>query len=160
MAWTMVDEFAGMQPIETVSDVQQHLLGVRCRARNAEQGECEFIYVKGLASVAVGEGVSYDGATGLLVRTVAATRGPVGIAMSALVANTYGWVQVFGKAICKVGTVASGGSVWATATPGTLDDATLTGALWSGASFKSATDTPATGFAYAQIAYPAMVGLG
>lgn len=160
MAWDIVDDFAGMQQITVASDVQNHKLGTRIRAIDPNQGECEFVYVAGLASTAIGEGVSYDSATGLIVRTIAATRGPVGIAMSALVASTYGWVQIYGKAICKVGTVVSGGQVFATATPGTLDDAVLTGALWGGASFKSATDTPATGFAYAMLAYPAMVGLG
>lgn len=160
MAFNFTDAAAGFQAITEVSTVQKHALGTRAVAYDVNQGECEFVYVKGLASTAVGEGVSYDSGNGTIVRVVAATRGPVGVAMSALVANTYGWIQVFGKAVVKTNTVVAGGQVYATAVAGTLDDAVLATALWLGASFKSADGTPAAGFAYAEIAYPSMVGLG
>lgn len=160
MAWNLIDQAAGWQQIDETSTVQNHRIGSRVRAFDETYGEGEFIYMKGLASTAVGELVVYDLKSKATTRAVTTSRGPCAVAMSANVANQYGWYQVFGSAVMKAGTVAAQAPVVATATAGTVDDAAVAGALVNGAVFKTADGTPSAGFAVAQIAYPHMSGLG
>jgi hypothetical protein len=56
----------------------------------------------------------------------------VGVAMSANVANQYGWYQITGKAVGKCLTqFADNGRVYITATAGSVDDASVAGdVLW------------------------------
>ena len=80
--------------------------------------------------------------------------------MSANVANQFGWYQISGAAVIKAGTVAANGSVYATATAGTVDDAVVSGDKVDGARFKTADGTPSAGFAYCQLARPSLNGNG
>lgn len=80
----------------------------------------------------------------------------IGIALTTTAANDYGFVQISGKAKVKAGTVAAGGSVFLTATAGTLDDAAVAGCQITGAKFSTADGTPAAGFAYAEINRPSL----
>jgi hypothetical protein len=56
-----------------------------------------YVYTKGVASLAAGDFVTFDG-TGATARSGATSTGPVGVAMSAnTAATTFGWVLVDGK---------------------------------------------------------------
>lgn len=149
--------FVGMQPISTVSTVQNHPLGTLIDAYDATYGWGKFIYLKGVASTAQGSWVKYnadDFTTSLLA---ANDIGPVAVAMSATVASTYGWYQVYGKTVGKALTgYADNGLVYATATAGSIDDAVVAGDRVKNALGASALDTPATGFAEFEIQWPFM----
>jgi hypothetical protein len=100
----------------------------------------ELIYLKGVASTAAGDLVTYD-ATGATARAAARGVGPVAVALSACVANEFGWYQVGGLAKVTSGTVASAKQLYLTATAGTVDDAVVAGDVVYGATSASADDT-------------------
>lgn len=160
MAYGVSEPRVGVQDISTTSTVQQHPIGTRIKGLDPVYGDAEFIYLKGLASTAVGELVIYDQNANTTKRAVAGDRGPAAVAMSANVANQYGWYQITGAAIIKAGTVAAAGNVYLTATPGTVDDATVAGDKVDGARFKTADGTPSAGFAIAMLDRPALNGNG
>lgn len=157
-SWAPVTHQIGVQPITEVSSTQQHPLGTRVRAvdRGTNQnGEGEFVYVKGVASGAAGSFVLIsedDYSTSLLA---ANDIGQVGILMAALVASTYGWAQVRGKAVGKVAAgFVDNANVYSTATAGTVDDAVVAGDRIKKCKGASAIDSPATGMAEFEIDYP------
>lgn len=122
---------------------------VGTRALDADGNE--YIYAPGVASVAVGSWVSFDDnlATTLLA---ANAKGRVGIAMAAIVADKYGWFQIYGKAVGKVlAGFVDGGLCYATATAGSVDDAVVAGDLVVGAVGRSAV---ASGVADIELSYP------
>ncbi len=149
-----------MQPIDSTSTTQNHPLGTHVKAvdkgKNAN-GEGEFVYAKGVANTAVGSWVTLhedDYSTTLLA---ANDIGQVGIAMSANVANQYGWYQVRGKAVGKaLSGYVDNALVYATATAGSVDDAVVSGDRVKKALGASALDAPATGMAEFEIDYPFM----
>lgn len=150
----------GWQPINETSTTQRHDLGLVVQAvdrgSNAN-GVGEFIYLKGVASTAVGSWVLIaedDFTTSLLA---ANDVGQVAIAMSANVASQYGWYQIKGKAVGKVlAAFADNGNVYATATAGSVDDAIVAGDRVKQAKGASAIDGPATGMAEMEIDRPFM----
>jgi hypothetical protein len=156
MPYTIIDNRLGLQPIESTETVAAHPVGTRCRAVDPTYGECEFIYLNGLASTAVGELVIYDTRAGTTKRAVAGDRGPCAIAMSANVANQFGWYQIAGSGPIRAGTVAANGNVYLTATAGQVDDAVVAGDKVDGARFKTADGTPAAGRAVVQLAFPSL----
>lgn len=96
-------------------------LGTKCTARNTTTGYVgEFVFLKGVASTVATSWVliSYDDhSTSLLADN---DIGPVGIAMAATVADTYGWYQIRGKASGKLAaSVNENVGLYATATAGT-----------------------------------------
>ena len=111
---------------------------------------------RALAGTAVGTTVDYDqylGTTAL--GPASAGSGPVAVAMSANVANQYGWYQIGGAAVVAVpaaATVVVGSDVHM-ATIGVVDDAARAGEQILNAKF-SASATPAANFAIAQISRP------
>lgn len=147
----------GIQSISVTSTVQNHPLGMRIRATDASYGEGEFIYLKGLAATAIGTVVTFnhdDGTTALLAANAI---GPVGVAMSANVADQYGWYQVYGKGVAKVlAAFADNANCYATATAGSIDDAVVAGDLVKNMKGASAIDTPATGLAEIEMQHPFM----
>ena len=117
----------------------------------------EFIYLKGVASTAVGSWVTYNPDDFSSTLLAANAIGPVAIAMSACVANEYGWYQVQGKAVGKVAAgFVDNANVYATATAGTADDAIVAGDRVKGAVGASAIGTPSAGLAEMEIARPFM----
>ena len=94
---------AGCQPIANTETSAKHPLGTIVRANDPTYGEGEFIYLLGVASTAVGSIVTYDPITYLT--TLCAVGGsiprPIAVAMSANVANQYGWYQISGVAVMK-----------------------------------------------------------
>ena len=144
------------QDIAVNSATQLLPLGTMVEATDPVYGAGEFIYLKGVASTAIGSVVTYnadDWSTALLAANAI---GPVAVAMSACVANEFGWYQIFGKAVVDSNTVADNANVYATATPGEVDDAVVAGDRVKGAKFASANGTPAAGFAECEIHYPFM----
>lgn len=155
MTFAQSDLPIGSQPIEATETTQKHALGFRCKAYDSTYLWGEFIYLKGVASTAVGSAVLYspdDYSTSLLA---ANDIGAVAFAMSANVANQYGWYQIFGKAVGKVAaSFADNGNCYSTATAGTIDDAVVAGDRIKNCKGASAIGTPSSGLAELEIMYP------
>jgi len=90
-----------------------------------------YVYLKGVASTAVGDAVVYDPTTFASARlsTSTAVAQPVAIAMVANTSATnYSWYQIYGLGTATAaGTVASGAYLQSTATTGQIDDTTTAG---------------------------------
>ena len=161
MAYSLTTQNIGAQPIADTSTVQNHPIGTIVRAIDPAYGEGEFIYLKGLASTAVGETVIYDTYANTTKRGVASDRGPAAVAMSANVASQYGWYQIKGAAVVKVAAAfAAAGACFLTATAGTVDDAVVATDKIDGMRGKTAIDTPTAGFAVVQMDHPSANGNG
>ena len=105
-----ISTLAGAQPIANTETTQKHQLGTIVRAWDPTYGEGEFIYLLGVGSTVVGSVVKYN-ATSYLTELITVSNGknkgvPVAVAMSANVANQYGWYQIGGNAVVKKTTVA------------------------------------------------------
>jgi hypothetical protein len=156
MAYTFAGSaVVGLQAIADTSTTQNHALGRIEKAVDDTYGAGEFIYLKGVASTAIGSWVTYnldDGSTALLVANAI---GPVAVAMSANVASQYGWYQISGKAVgLCLASYADNGLVWGTATPGSVDDAVVDGDMVHLAKGASAIGTPSGSFAEFEISRP------
>lgn len=160
MAYNINNPNSFPQLISDTSTTIQVPLGTRVKAYDPTYGEGEFIYLKGLASTAIGETVIFDQYANTTTRAVAGSRGPAAIAMSANVANQYGWYQISGSAVVKAATVAANARPYVTATAGTIDDAVVAGDAIDGARFKTADGTPSAGFAILQFDRPCLNGNG
>lgn len=157
MAFIVSSPLVGCQPIAVTSTTQLHPIGTVVRATDPTYGDGEFVYLAGVASTAVGDLVAYDQTS--TIRTVAATRGPVGVAMSANVASQYGWYQISGQAVVNVaGAVADNALVYSTSTAGNVDDAVVSGSQVDGAVFR--TSAAGAGTAVIMLDRPAMNGQG
>lgn len=134
--WQSIENFAVPQAIDSNSTVQKNPLGTVIRARDIstdDLGTGEFIYLPGVALNAVGlaNNFIYASYVTALVDTDAAASilGPVAIAMSASVANEFGWYQISGIANIKTwASVAIDKPLFPTSTAGSLDDVSLGGA--------------------------------
>lgn len=159
MAYVVTDTRLGVPQINVTETTAAPAvpLGTIIQAADPTLGNGEFIYLKGVASTAVGSWVTYnatDYSTELLAANAIA---PVAVAMSANVANQYGWYQISGKAVGKALTgYADNALVYATATAGSVDDAVVSGDRVKLAKGASAVDTPSAGLAYFEIHRPFM----
>lgn len=157
MTFSIINPIAGTQAIASTSTTAELPLGEIVVASDPAYGAGEFIYLKGVASTAVGSWVTYnadDGSTALLAANAI---GPVAVAMSANVADQYGWYQIGGKAVgLALAAFADNANVYATATAGSIDDAVVAGDRVKGAKGASAVGTPSAGFAEFEIARPFM----
>ena len=160
MAYAITTPLAGFQGIAITDTVQNHALGTIVTAVDPTYGAGEFVYLKGVASTAVGDAVIFNQYAGTTTRAVAGSRGPVGIAMSANVASQYGWYQISGSAVITCGTVAANAPLYVTSTAGTVDDAVVSGDKIDGCVSKTANGTPATGQLIAQLERPTLNGNG
>ena len=98
-----IHSLVGAQPITDHSTTQNHPLGLEVDATDPTYGPARFIYLLGVASTAVGSVVTFDAST---YQTVLSAVGgniprPIAVAMSANVANEYGWYQIVGQAVMK-----------------------------------------------------------
>jgi hypothetical protein len=160
MAYFISDLKVGAQLIEesrTVAQNASETLLSTVKAFDPTYGEGEFIYLIGVASTAVGDAVVYS-STGQTTRTLAASRGPVAIAMSANGAGARGWYQIRGLAVVNAATVVAETAAQLTATDGRLDDTTTATNYVDGAVWKGATGTPAANLAICAINYPVAQG--
>lgn len=157
MAYTVAANMLLGQNIADTSTTQKHELGLIVEAKDPTYGVGEFIYLLGAASTAVGSWVTYDQDGNTTTLLAANAIGPVAVAMSANVANQYGWYQISGKAIGKALTgFVDNANVYATATAGSVDDAVVAGDRVKLAKGASAVDTPSTGLAEFEIQRPFM----
>lgn len=151
----------GTQPINVTSTTQAHPLGTTMKAVDAVYGEGTFIYLAGVASTVAGDWVAYDTKAGTTVRTVAASVGPVAIAMSANVASQYGWYQVVGASVASTASAGTGAAnAWlkVTATDGRATVSGTSAIKIDGAVCTTAQDGPGSGFTGVQINWPAVNG--
>lgn len=146
------------QAIDENSSTQKAPLGTTIKAvdnASTSYGEGEFIYLQGVASTAIGSVVLYspdDYSTSL---ATADDKGSVAVAMSACVANEYGWYQIKGKGAAKVlASFADNADCYLTSTAGSVDDAIVSGDYITGMKGASAIDTPSTGLAEVELSYP------
>ena len=101
MAFAIISpNMVGAQPIAATTTTQNHPLGTTVRGVDPTYGEGEFIYLKGVASTAIGSPVIYNTATFATTLAPVGTNKPqpIAIAMSANVASQYGWYQIAGTA--------------------------------------------------------------
>ena len=141
----------------SVDTVRQFALGQRVHAVDAVYGVGEFIYMGGVASNTANSWVTFNQDNNAVVLLAANAIGPVGISMSAFLANQFGWVQIYGKAIGKALTgYLDNALVYATATAGSVDDAVVAGDRVKNALGGSAVGTPSAGLAEFEIYYPIM----
>ena len=148
------------QAIDETSTTQKAPLGMIVLAEDQATtgyGVGEFIYLKGVASTAVGSWVTIaDNQTTALATANAI--GQVAVAMSANVASQWGWYQIGGQAagLVLTGFVATGSDAFLTSTAGSLDDADVAGDFVLGAVPVSNIDTPSSGLAEFQLNRPSV----
>jgi len=143
------------QKIDENSTTQNVALGTIIKAKDAAYGAGEFIYLQGVASTVVGSVVTYANDDFSTALTVADAIGPVAIALSATVANEFGWYQISGKGAAKVlASFADNADCYLTATAGSIDDAVVAGDYITGMKGASAIDTPSTGLAEVELQRP------
>jgi phospholipase/lecithinase/hemolysin len=157
MAYTITTPRLGLQGIALTDTTQNHALGTIVNAVDPTYGEGEFIYLKGVASTVVGSVVDYD--SYLATTALAPATGGVGqvaVAMSANVANQYGWYQISGNAVVKAPNAMTVGAdvFMLAATPGSVDDAAVNGEQILNAKVAATTGTPSAGLAVVQISRP------
>ena len=136
------------KPLTQVDDSAEYSLLTRTQDADGN----EYIYLKGVASTAANLAVTYDesGQTALLAANAV---GPVAVAMAAIVANKYGWYQIFGSGtVSTAGAVADNAALYATGTAGKVDDAVVTGDCIAGMIARSA--AAAAGDITVQLSYP------
>jgi hypothetical protein len=157
MSYVIKNTIVDAQPIDETREVRAsaHRLGDIVVAEDPTLGTGEFIYLEGLADTAVGEVVHYNASDFSTTLAVAGGIGPIAIAMSANVADQFGWYQIQGKAAGKVLTgFADNANCYLTATAGSLDDTDVAGDYVYNCKGASAVGTPSAGLAYLEIARP------
>ena len=154
-----IEQVVYNQAIDENSTTQNAPLGTRIQAidkASTAYGIGEFVYLKGVASTAVGSVVLIDQDDFSTSLATANDVGYLAVAMAATVASEFGWYQVKGKAVIKgLSGLADNASLYLTSTAGSLDDAVVAGDRVKGyAKTASALDTPSTGLAEADIVNP------
>ncbi len=146
-----------------VDDTAQLKVGTIAKFYDETQGECEFIYLPGVAAVVLGDCVVYDLAPGAaaIVRTLSGTHANMGrsvaFASAAIVAAKFGWFQIGGIVAATVlAAFAAGARCWLTATAGALDDTTIAGCQLNRAWSSGAIGTPSATTAYLTIDRPSI----
>lgn len=161
MAFIVRNPIVGFQQINVTSDTQKHPLGTVVQADDLVYGGGEFIYLKGVVGTVVGSLVTYDlnaASTALAPATLG--NGPVAVAMSANVANQWGWYQIAGIAAVKApNAMVVGADIFMlAATPGSVDDAQVNGEQICNAKALTTTGTPSAGLALIEIMRPFLQG--
>ena len=132
------------------------LVGRIEKAYDPTYGFGEFIFLKGVASTAVGSAVEYSTASGTtaLWQGTAGSGKPLAFAMSANVANQYDWYQISGNVVAAIsGTVAAGDKAFYQAN-GVISTTQVNGKQVLGCVAAGANGTPAAGFAVYTIQRP------
>lgn len=125
----------------------------------------EYIYLKGVASTAIGSWVNYDGSTdfstALLDTDVAGTQlGRLAVATAATVADKYGWYQIYGAASALSLTGATDTkNAFATSTAGSVDDSGAGAEVLVFGAFYTGAVNETTFLASFALNYPFMTGL-
>jgi len=124
MAWRTID-LPGAQ-IETVDAAAVFNLGQTCKGRDTTTGYIgEFMYAQGASSVAAGSWVLLNYTDNVVSLLGDTNIGPVGVAVSAVIASTFGWFQTKGRAEANLAaSCADNAALFTTSTAGAVDDAT------------------------------------
>ena len=123
-----------MTPLANVDSSAQYTLGTR----GEDNAGNEYIYLKGVASTVLGSWVTFDEVHQTAL-AVADAQGRLAIALAAVVADKYGWYQIYGSASGLALTAfADNGKVYLTSTDGSVDDADVGGDAVIGAVGRSA----------------------
>jgi hypothetical protein len=136
-------------PLSQVDTAKAFTLGTQTMDKSGNI----YIYMQGVASTIVGSWVTYDEeyATTLLVANAS---GPVAVSMGINVASTYGWYQIFGKALaCVITACADNAPVGFETTAGYVGDGRAAGDMIYGA-ISRASSGAGTGIYTVQIWYP------
>lgn len=98
--FTPITPLLGIQPIAVTSTTKNHALGFIVEAVDSTLGQGEFVYLQGVASTVIGSSVVYDTVNYLTALAPIGSNKPqpVAFAMSANVANQFGWYQISGNA--------------------------------------------------------------
>jgi len=148
----------GGQAIDETSATQEHPLGSIVTAEDVAStayGVGEFIYLKGVASTVVGSVVTYDAGGFTTALASANAVGPIAVAMSANVADQYGWYQIGGRGVVKgLASLAADALCYLTATAGSVDDAVVAGDAIHFMETTSALGTPSAGLAEVTMTRP------
>lgn len=120
----------------------------------------EYIYLKGVASTAIGSWVVYDELfETILLDTDLVDQGDVAIASAAVVASNWGWYAIKGASVQGLALTALGDNaiVFATSTGGSIDD-TDTGVGYVHGALSRSVVNETTFLATFQISYPFLSG--
>jgi hypothetical protein len=136
--------------IFTAADLDRPALGERYEDPTTGN---EYIFLEGVASTVAGDPVIFDEA-GATTRLAGSGVGAVAIAMAAIVADCFGWYQIYGHGSAKV--VATGGvRVYGSTVTGQLTATVVTGALIHGLYTASGNGNTVTGSLTAvELSYP------
>jgi hypothetical protein len=157
------------QGIHERSTTQTYRLGTRVWANDPVLGRSEFVYCKGVASTAAGECIQINGDFTTTRAAGGTIKGSVGCAMSASVANEYGWYCIFGRCYVFIaGDVGAEVAGYTTATAGVwADDIVagsqivgshlMTGTDAAGSAIPDTTDTLPAHFTIAVLRYPCVI---
>lgn len=122
--------------LATISDTAIYDVG---RTYTAPDGKV-YVFIEGVASTVAGDWLQFtvtSTAGSTTTRAVANGKGPLGVAIGALVNTKFGWVQVAGLNLAagaiSGGDAAAGAALYLTATPGLLDDQFVDGDMLFGA---------------------------
>lgn len=131
-----IDAASGGKPqgISETSTTQNYALLTRVEGYDPVLGTGEFVYAKGVASTAAGDVVQLN-PDGTTIRAAGGTAvGHVGVAMSANVANQYGWYCVKGRCLVTIAADITANLQMFLAAAGVADDTVAATKLISGAS--------------------------
>lgn len=108
-----------------VDTAKRNALGTVCRDEAGNQ----YIYLQGIGSTVIGSAASYGLAAGPYVTalTVTGVRGPIAIALAAVLASQFGWYQIGGLASALFNGAAVTGAMVFSASTGKVDDAVVSG---------------------------------
>lgn len=141
--WMSTDK-VGYGNFEVVGTTLLYPLGTRVKVKDVGStayGDAEMIYVEGCASVVRGDICTIND-NYLIARLVGGATGACGLALGALVASNYGWLQILGRGVATSNTtIVDGTQAYACGTAGMLDDAVLAGDAIAGMIISSTTDT-------------------
>lgn len=137
MAWKIMSPaLAGAQGIDQISPTQRHAVGTIVQAEDPVYGAGEFIYLLGVAGTVARSWVTYNMLNGQTTLSLPNAIGPLGIAMAANVAGSWGWYQITGYAQgLALSAQAVGGQLYLSSAgqAGSMDDVSVIGDLVGGA---------------------------
>lgn len=152
-----------LQKINEVSTTQKHDLGTIITATDRDStayGVGEFIYLKGIDNTVAGSVVLYQADDYSTKLAVSGDIGPIALAMTNNVANTFGWYQIKGKGISKVASgFADNSNCYLSATAGVLSNTVLSANYVFNIKGGSAIGAIGIGLAEVELERPFITGL-
>lgn len=136
-----------------VDTVARNVVGTR----SFDDAGNEFIYLVGIASTVIGSCATFglNGTTAFITAlSVTGAKGPVGIAMAATVASTWGWYQIYGFGSALFNGAAVAGAALYSASTGKVDDAIVSGDQIDGAIVAATVGSAVLGAVF--LSYPFM----